>query len=88
MMDIALPPPEYAGPYKGIVIEKIVTMTWVNVVCRGLGINQIGGWVAGCSLSVPGACLIVLPLVEHQWTQADQDRVRAHEIGHCNGWRH
>jgi hypothetical protein len=88
MIDVPAPPAEYAVPYRGIVIEKVIPMPHVNIVCRILGIDQIGGWIAGCAISKFGACFIVLPKVEHQWTQADQDAIRAHELAHCNGWRH
>jgi hypothetical protein len=87
-MDIDLPPPAYAVPYKGPLFEIVLPVPRLNVVCRMLGVDQVGGWLGGCSVRNVWGCVIFLPKVEHQWTQADQDRVRAHERGHCNGWQH
>lgn len=87
-MDVPLPPAKYAQPYRGPLFEIVLSVPKLNVVCRMLGVDRIGGWVSGCAIKNVWGCIVFLPKVEHQWTQEDQDRVRAHELGHCNGWVH
>jgi hypothetical protein len=87
-MTIALPPPEFDHPYtEGILTVSIMDVRDIQNEC-GSGSNILGS-IYACSVPIKeaNACRIVLPKVEVGIvTQMQQDRLRRHEIGHCNGW--
>lgn len=78
MFDIPLPPAEFAGQYAGHLVEIVEPIARVQATC--------GRPSVGCALLGPGWCVIILPEVSGPITGQIQVRIRAHEIGHCNGW--
>lgn len=83
---IDLPPAEFDHAYAGslTVIERAIGD--VHAACFGkLGAPRI----FACAFPLAERCVIMLPKVEEfVVSQQQQDRLRRHEIGHCNGWRH
>lgn len=84
-MDIQAPPSAYSIPYSGAGIELRLPLYDLNIVCHSLGIARAES-LYGCSKWSIGGCLIVIPAVGNGITSDDQDRVRAHELAHCDGW--
>jgi hypothetical protein len=81
---IALPPPEFDGPYMGgqLIVTKWNDYSLIRMICKDT-VNPIA-----CSYktyeTVSGkliSCLVMLGPVAH-----DNEQVLRHEIGHCNGW--
>jgi hypothetical protein len=86
-MSITLPPPEFDHKYAGKLYESVMDVRDVQGACGGESL--ILGSIYACSVLIQeaGVCRIVIPRVEFGIvTQAQQDRLRRHEIGHCNGW--
>ncbi len=87
-MTILLPPPQYDHQPTIPVIEQVLAASEVQRICFDLvakwnGAAEanmrrgIGGW-HGCSgIAKDGKCYV--------W-RIDDDDVRRHEFGHCNGW--
>ena len=77
-----VPPPEFIGTYKGLVIERVLPRPEVNRECPA--------FANGCArLSEPDPsmfCVIVIPAIDGLVTPQVQERIRLHEIGHCAGW--
>jgi hypothetical protein len=87
-MNISLPPPEFDHPYTdGTLTVSIMDVRDIQKECSSD--VKILGSIYPCAVALPEAhaCRIVLPKVEIGIiTQMQQDRLRRHEIGHCNGW--
>lgn len=74
-MIVDLPPPEYSGAYQGALIEIVDTRA-VHQRCPP-------GALACAFVLGPKACLVILP---HDLAGELLEQLRAHELGHCNGW--
>lgn len=83
-----LPPVQYDVPPARPVIERVLPYAQVWRTCsawneqmglKGWGeVRELKGYEPGCTaLTVDGKCFIV---------RVDGDKVRRHELGHCNGW--
>jgi hypothetical protein len=86
-MSVTLPPAEFDHAYAGALYVSILDVRDVQGACGGSSL--ILGSIYACSVPIPEAqvCRIVIPKVEFGIvTQAQQDRLRRHELGHCNGW--
>jgi len=68
------PPPEYAHPYRGPVIERVLPLAQARRLCGG---GDACAWVAR------GKCYIVIP---RNGPVRDLGAYRRHEVAHCNGW--
>jgi hypothetical protein len=85
IMAIGLPPVEYDCKPKLPITVMEFKLADVNAMCGKLP-NQRPMTYA-CTRVLPDRCLIVLPKVERGGvTKQQQDRLRRHEEGHCNGW--
>lgn len=84
---IYLPPAEFDRPFDGelFVIERDAVD--VDRTCREMG-NRNALPALACAFPLISRCTIVLPrAVDLGWpSKPQQDRLRRHEIGHCNGW--
>jgi tetratricopeptide (TPR) repeat protein len=87
VMKVSLPPPEYIGTYKGLVIERVLPFVDVIRECGALGATTIFYACSSRSRPDPGIfCVIVIPSVDGYITSRIQELIRLHEIGHCLGW--
>jgi tetratricopeptide (TPR) repeat protein len=78
----SLPPPEYTGTYKGLVIERVLPFAAVMRECKPFA-------NACAMIARPDPtmfCVIVIPAIDGLVTPQVQERIRLHEIGHCAGW--
>jgi hypothetical protein len=72
------PPKQFIHPFKGPVIERVVSSADVERLC---GFR----WSVGvsCSWVLKGACHIIRP---KDGPITDAKAIRRHELAHCNGW--
>jgi hypothetical protein len=84
MASIAYPPPEFNHPFAGPVIERRLSLNELDRTCAPFGHEQ-GITLYGCAYHLAGRCYIDIP---KNISPAFQKQLRAHELGHCNGWRH
>ena len=76
---VALPPREFDHAPTMPVSEYVVPIARMADVC---GANRFA-----CSIPLPGKCIVVVPQVEAGIiSEPQQQRLRRHEYGHCNGW--
>ncbi len=90
MAAIALPPLVFDAPYRGKLIIIKIPIEQVHQQCCGGHDDETkpGTRILACSIPLPGQCLVYLPKVEPGGvSQPQQDRLRRHEVGHCNGWQ-
>jgi hypothetical protein len=71
-----LPPPRYDYPPHMKVIERRISYAELQQMC---GPVPMGAVVMGCTFTSNRTCFV------HLAPGADQ-RVRRHELAHCNGW--
>lgn len=81
---IALPPAIYDHPYAGPVIETIMSLAEIREFCDATD-------ALACVPFPPNfngdKCFVYLPSIGAGGvTQREQDLLRRHETGHCNGW--
>ena len=84
MPSIAYPPPEFHHAYAGPVIERRLSMAEIDRICAPFGHDE-GVIMYGCAYHLAGRCYIDIP---KNVSPALQRQLHAHELGHCNGWRH
>ena len=85
-----LPPPQYDMPPSMPVLERVLPYDEVERICKGSWrVLMPGEHIYGCARAgivwdgtaqkfVPGnGCVVV---------RVDEEAVRRHELGHCNGW--
>ena len=85
IMAIGLPPVEYDCKPKRTVTVMEFRLKDVNVMCGKKKDHR--PMTFACARLLPDRCLIVLPKVEAGGvTKQQQERLRQHEEGHCNGW--
>lgn len=65
-------PPQFNHPYSGQIIEQRLDHATLRILC---------GSDIACSVHKDGKCYIWMVV----WATPD---VRAHEVAHCNGWKH
>ena len=79
---ISVPPPQFIGTYKGLVIERVLPRPEMNRECTE--------FASGCARRAEPDpttfCVIVIPAIDGLVTPQVQERIRLHEIGHCAGW--
>jgi hypothetical protein len=99
-MTVVLPPPQFDHAYRdGKLTVSIMDVRKVQEACHGEELTGPGASegskgvanssIYACTILLKEAkvCWVVLPKVEAGIvTQAQQDRLRRHELGHCNGW--
>lgn len=74
-MGFLMPPAIYDHPYDGTVVAEYLSYQQLQRDCEADAI--------GCAAVVDGVCAIILP----NWlSPVILDRVRRHEVAHCNGW--
>jgi hypothetical protein len=79
-MLIPLPPPQYSRPYHGRLVEIVIPLAEMARACGR------PAWACAYVIS-PALCLVYLPAVEPGLISTpQQQRLREHELGHCNGW--
>lgn len=89
MIDIQDPPPIWNDATPPTMVELRLLASQVNSICRLLRAEVPPGRdVAGCAVFGYGGCLIIVPKIDTVVDRPSQDRVRAHETAHCNGWQH
>jgi len=82
---VADPPSRYDFSYPGQLNEVKLDALAVHKYCGGRG--DAVQRLLGCAVPLGAKCIIVLPKVESMLiSKAQQDRVRRHEVAHCNGW--
>ena len=74
------PPPQYAHPYHGRVVERVLPLSEARRLC-----GKMGAWADACSWKKKSVCYIVIP---RNGPVRDLGAYRRHEIAHCNGWEH
>ena len=74
------PPPAYAHPYHGPVVERVLPLAEARRTC-----GKMGAWADACSRKKKGTCYIVIP---RNGPVRSLSAYRNHEIAHCNGWEH
>lgn len=85
MFTIGVPPPKFDCHYSGALTVLYTESRNVHALCRGSPETHSKIWA--CAMPQGDRCVIVLPKVEvGVVTQAQQNRLRRHEEGHCNGW--
>ena len=83
VLDIPLPPARYDRAYTGELKTINADIADVHKLCG----SPYGLRVFACAKPDIGKCTIVLPRVEDGGvTKQQRERLRRHEIGHCNGW--
>jgi hypothetical protein len=70
------PPAQYDHPYRGRVVEQLLSRLQIIATCHGPA--------ESCSRVANGVCYIALPKGERDARLIAC--IRQHEIGHCNGW--
>ncbi len=78
MIFVMEPPPHYNHPYRGPVVETVLSLAQARAMCRRRGVAS-----DACSWVRKGTCYIVLPKGGPVKSLAPY---RRHEIAHCNGW--
>jgi hypothetical protein len=78
MFAVLEPPPQYARPYHGQVIERVLPLGAARQACR-----RVGARGDACAWVKDGKCYIVIP---RNGPVRDLHGYRRHEIAHCNGW--
>ena len=83
------PPPakyDYSGP--GTVI--VMPLGKVRQTCKAIGVQVTRGAVYACSWGQPWRkgwpCTIILPEIDREITQSDQDMLHRVENANCNNW--
>lgn len=85
LFTITVPPPKFDCRYEGELIILYTPSKDVHSLCKG----KVGAFarIWACSMPQGARCVIVLPKIEAGIvSQAQQDRLRRHEEGHCRGW--
>ena len=77
-----LPPPEFIGTYKGLVIEHVLPRPEVTRECPAFA----NACARRAQPDPTMFCVIVIPAIDGFVTPQVQERLRLHEIGHCAGW--
>ena len=84
-----LPPPEYTGPYEGVLAEIVLPPEEIHAYCEDLlGIKR-DKTIRGCAwygLLDDGVCVIVYP--DRTSNGVRPKDIKTHEQAHCKGWRH
>lgn len=82
---IKIPPVEFDHLYEGNLTTVMVSTDKIHAYCDGYLMAK--DRIMACSIVYSSKnCTIVLPVVDDTVSQYQQDRLRRHEIGHCNGW--
>lgn len=71
-----LPPAQYDRPYRGTLTVITVPLREMSMRC-----GAMRAWA--CAIPEGNRCTIYLP---SEAKGAALERIRRHEIGHCNGW--
>jgi len=83
-MIVDLPPPQFDVPYAGKVIELRLGWDELETYCHGKFYACMKD-----TFIKHGICIIALPKLGPGGVSLYTFlRLRRHEIGHCNGWRH
>lgn len=86
MMIIGVPPAKYDCHFEGTLAVVLADAVSVHELCNGSPADRYRIYACAMPLT-EDRCVIVLPKVEAGLvTQAQQNRYRRHEEGHCNGW--
>lgn len=84
---VDLPPKQYEHRYRGKLVVLVLPEAAVHARCHG--IENAHYRIMACAMpdKKKNQCVVVIPQVEEGIvSQAEQYRLRDHEIGHCNGW--
>ena len=83
---VSLPPSEYTGTYKGLIIERVLPLIDVIRECRAPAKTLFFGCARMSQPDHGIFCVIVVPSADSYITSRIQELIRQHEIGHCLGW--
>jgi hypothetical protein len=75
-------PPARFLPYTGPLQVMEQSFYEVNQTCRALGMRES---VYGCQIGNKYLCTIVL---DTDLPKALYEKLKRHELAHCNGWKH
>lgn len=76
LLMVPVPPVEYDRPYTGDLLVIHLGLSDLRVACANRR-------ALACAVPRGDQCSVILPA----WIEGPAyDRVRRHEIGHCNGW--
>src|SRR2546423_4929862 len=78
MIAVLAPPPHYDHPYRGPVVEMVMSLAQARALCRKQGVIA-----DACSWTKSGKCYLVIP---RGGPVKELAPYRRHEIAHCNGW--
>jgi hypothetical protein len=73
-------PSQYNHAYRGHLVTHYETREQIHARC---GMNA-----RACAAVARGACTIYLPVATPGSSPEVLEALRAHELAHCNGWRH
>jgi hypothetical protein len=74
------PPTQYAHPYHGQVIERVLPLAEARRICASMGAPA-----DACAWTIKGKCHLVIP---RDGPVKNLESYRRHEVAHCNGWNH
>jgi hypothetical protein len=75
------PPAQYNHAYRGHLIVREGTPAQIHQWCHSF-------FARACAMSAGNSCTIYLPLPTPGAAPEILSALRAHEVAHCNGWRH
>lgn len=83
-----LPPALFDRPYSGTLIIERVPAHETQKICGHSGVFRF--YTNACAfVSKDGQhCRVILPENEEVYSRVFIERLKRHELGHCNGWKH
>jgi hypothetical protein len=80
------PPPvryDHSCNHCGVVVKPLAAL---RETCAAMGVRSTRGLLFGCSWRGPAGCTIIIPALDSEITQSEQNMVRRAEDANCNGW--